>query len=142
MEKPLITFSRNESPVEKRIEALERELLLLKNRVRKIEEVLKDVLPQEEENENALLREIDTTNPRVVEIVMDWVGFMLSRVGEEDVATLLDYYVSIGWISRSVAQLLLRYSKGLRVENVKGYMEPEDHVKSLEYINRIREAMK
>ncbi len=142
MEKPRISFSEPPANLEKKLLSLERELLLLKNRVSKIEELLKETgILRREEPESALLTEIDVSNPRVVELLMDWVGFMLSKVGEEEFPTLLDYYVSIGWISKSVAELLLRYSKGLRVESYRGYMEPEDHVKSLEYINRIREAM-
>ena len=142
MEKPLISFSSKEDPLEKRLATLEREVLLLKHRVRRIEDVLREALGREEESEEqALLNDIDVTKPRVIEILIDWVNFMLSRVGEEELPTLLEYYRSIGWISKNVADLLLRYAQGLRVEEVKGFMEPEDHIKSLEYINRIREAM-
>jgi len=140
VEKPLISFSEGSSDVEKRLLSLERELLLLKSRVRKLEEALKEYL-KEEEPEEALLTTLDVSNPRVVEIVLDWVNFMLSKVGEEELPVLLDYYRSIGWISREVAEMLLRYARGIRVESYRGYMTPEDHVKSLEYINRIREAM-
>ncbi len=142
MEKPIITFYRADNPLEKRVEALERELSLLKHRVRKLEEALSGLgVEEEKEPEKALLTEIDVSNPRVVEILLDWVSFMLSRVGEEEFKDLLDYYVSIGWISREVAEILLRYARGLRAESVKGYVDPEDHVKSLDYINRLREAM-
>ena len=139
MEKPLITFSQKDN-IQKRIEALERDLSLLKARVRKLEESLRSVAHQEEP-ENVLLKEIDLARPQVVEILMDWVGFLLSRVGDEEFKDLMEYYVSIGWISRSVADLLTKYARGIRVESVKGYVTPEDHIKSLEYINRIREAM-
>ena len=142
MEKPLITFYRGDNPLEKRVEVLEREVSLLKHRIRKIEEALSSLgIRKEEEPEKALLTDIDTSNPRVVEILLDWVSFMLSRVGDEELKDLLDYYVSIGWISRKVEDILLRYAKGLRVESVKGYVDPEDHVKSLDYINRLKEAM-
>ncbi len=142
MEKPAISFSAKEDPLERRLTTLEREVLLLKHRVRKIEEALRGVLGEEEgAEENALLTEIDVTKPRVIEILIDWVNFMLSKVGEEELPTLLEYYRSIGWINKKVADLLLRYAQGLRVEEVKGFMEPEDHIKSLEYINRIKEAM-
>ena len=142
MEKPVISFSQREDPIEKRLSTLERELLLLKHRVRKLEETVRSIAGmEEEEEENVLLREIDVSNPRVIEIVMDWVGFMLSKVGDEELPTLLEYYRSIGWISKKVKELLLKYAQGLRVEEVKGFMDPEDHIKSLEYINRIREAM-
>ena len=142
MEKPLITFYRNEDPLIKRVEALEREIGLLKHRVRKLEEALANLgVEEEKEPEKALLTEVDVSNPRVVEILLDWASFMLSRVGDEELKDLLDYYVSIGWISREVADLLLKYARGLRVESVKGYVDPEDHIKSLDYINRLKEAM-
>lgn len=146
MEKPIITFSREEDPkineLKKQMASLERELLLLKHRVSKIEEVVKKTYEVVEEPQGeVLLEEIDLRNPKVVEILMDWVTFMLSRVGEGEFNTLMDYYISIGWISKEVAELLKRYAQGLRAENPKGYMEPEDHIKSLEYINRIREAV-
>jgi flagellar protein FlaD len=142
VEKPVITFYRSENPLEKRVEALEREVALLKHRVRKLEETLQEMgIERTEEPEKALLTELDLANPKVVVILLDWVSFMLSRVGDEEIKNLVDYYVSIGWISRSVADIILKYAKGLRAESVKGYVDPEDHVKSLDYINRLREAM-
>ncbi len=126
-------------------ESLERELMYIKKEIislrSEISKIYRMLGKRVEEREDALLKEVKVTNMRVAELLMEWASFLLSKVGEEDLDAVLDYYVSIGWISNAVADTVKRYARGLRVESVKGYMDPEDHVKSLDYINRIKEAM-
>ncbi len=139
-----------------KLESIERELLLLKRRVAELEG--KPVspkplpVPQPKQQISApvpakrvqmvLLPEVDVGNVRVIETLLDWVQFLLSKVGHEGFDDVVNYYVEIGWISDGVAEILRRYARGMNVEATQAYMLPEDHAKSLDYITRIQEAMR
>ncbi len=164
MDLPRFSFSpprpRSEDRLDeviRRLEAIERELLLLKRRVAKLEG--KEVFPPRADlprvpppkdkpmpaaaGQVVLLERIDVGNVRVIETLLDWVQFIMSKVGPEGFPEIIEYYREIGWISDEVADLLLRYAQGLRVDvEYPGYMLPEDHAKSLDYISRIKEAMR
>ncbi len=94
---------------------------------------------------DVVLPYIDLTNPKVIEIVIDWTRFMVEKVGHEGIDELLKYYVDIRWISEEVAEILRRYADGIRVDlepdvgNVQ--LDPEEHHKSLEYILSIKDVM-
>jgi len=139
-----------------KLESIERELILLKRRVAELEG--KNV-PQRRPRfpepkaplpapvpaksvQMVLLPSVDVGNIRVIETLLDWVQFMLSKVGHEGFDDLVNYYVEIGWISDEVADILRRYARGINVEATQGYMLPEDHAKSLDFITRIQEAMR
>ncbi len=139
-----------------KLESIERELLLLKRRVAELEG--KNVLPKPvrvpepkaplpapvpaKSVQMVLLPSVDVGNVRVIETLLDWVQFMLSKVGHEGFDDLVNYYVEIGWISDEVADILRKYARGMNVEGTQAYMLPEDHTKSLDFITRIQEAMK
>jgi len=139
-----------------KLESVERELLLLKRRVAELEG--KNVLPKPvrvpepkaplpapvpaRSVQMVLLPSVDVGNVRVIETLLDWVQFMLSKVGHEGFDDLVNYYVEIGWISDEVADILRKYARGMNVEGTQAYMLPEDHTKSLDFITRIQEAMK
>lgn len=139
-----------------KLESIERELLFLKRRVAELEG--KPTSPKQirvpepkvpisrptpaSEVKMVLLPAVDVGNIRVIETLLDWVQFMLSKVGHEGFDDLVNYYVEIGWISDSVAEILRRYARGMNVDATQAYMLPEDHAKSLDYITRIQEAMK
>ncbi|MDN5358562.1 MAG: archaeal flagellar protein FlaD [Candidatus Diapherotrites archaeon] len=139
-----------------KLESIERELLLLKRRVAELEgkpvqpRPLRVPEPQTPISKPVpakdvgmvLLPHVDVGNVRVIETLLDWVQFMLSKVGHEGFDDLVNYYVEIGWISDEVAEILRRYAKGMNVEGTQAYMLPEDHTKSLDYITRIQEAMR
>ena len=154
MDKPRFAFSPPQPfssndlrEIIEKLEALERELLLLKKRISDIEHQrpprpqIGVQEPRPVERPSVLLSELDLGNVRVIEALLDWVQFMLSKVGPDDYPRLIEYYRDIGWISESVADVLLRYGQGIYVEEFQGYMLPEDHAKSLDYITRIKEAM-
>ncbi len=86
------------------------------------------------------MESVDLGNIRVIQLLMDWVTFILSKVGKERFQEVIDYYRNIRWISDEVAEVLRAYAEGLNVEG-EGMMLPEDHMKSLEYISRIKEEM-
>ncbi len=139
-----------------KLESIERELLLLKRRVAELEG--KPVAPKPvrvpepkvpiqspvpaRSVQTVLLPHVDVGNVRVIETLLDWVQFLLSKVGHEGFDDLVNYYVEIGWISEEVAEILRRYARGMNVEGTQAYMLPEDHTKSLDYITRIQEAMR
>lgn len=109
-------------------------------------EVQKPVFVEEKGGGEVVLPRVDLTNPKVIQIIMDWMRFLVERVGHEGVQELLKYYVDIRWISEDVAQVLQRYAEGIRVENEPVIeppvqLDPEDHLKSLDYILQIRELM-
>jgi len=125
---------------------LEKELLLLKKRLADMEKnrpprPIIGERPAPVETHGVLLDSLDLGNVRVIETLLDWVQFMLSKVGPDEYPRLIDYYCNIGWISEEVAEILRRYAQGIYVEEYQGYMLPEDHAKSLDYIARIKEAM-
>ena len=159
MDPPRFSFSpaqpfRNDQMklVMDKLEAIEREILLLKRRVAELEGKTVPVhvpdiktAPSQavpiSDAKTILLSSVDVGNVRVIETLLDWVQFMLSKVGREGFDDLINYYVDIGWVSDSVADILRRYAFGMNVEATQAYMLPEDHAKSLDYIARIQEAM-
>ena len=104
------------------------------------------VVQEREETPEVVLDRVDLTNPKVIQTIMDWMQFLVERVGHEGVQEILKYYVDIRWITEDVAQILLRYAEGIRVENEPVIeppvqLDPEDHLKSLDYILQIKELM-
>ncbi len=128
-----------------RLRRLEQEISLLKSKLGHkppekplpLRSAISEVKPVES---NVLLPSVDLGNIRVIQILMDWVGFILSKAGKEKFNDIVDYYVSIHWISEEVGELLKAYARGMEVEG-EGIMLPEDHLKSLEFISRIKEEM-
>jgi len=101
------------------------------------------VAPKEEEPE-VVLPSVDLTNPKVIQTILDWMQFIVERVGHAGVDDVLQYYVDIHWISQEVAEILKRYADGIRVEiepevEEPVQLDPEDHMKSLDYIMQIKE---
>ncbi len=153
MERPRFSFSPPQPfqgdelrLILEKLEALEREILLLKRRIADAERGRPPTpsigqKPVPAESGEVLLPRLDLGNVRVIETLLDWVNFLLSKVGPDEYPHLIDYYVGIGWISEGVAEILKRYAEGIHVEDYQGYMLPEDHAKSLDYIVRIKEAM-
>ena len=91
-----------------------------------------------------MLPSVDLTNPKVIQTILDWMQFIVERVGHAGVDDVLQYYVDIHWISQEVAEVLKRYADGIRVEiepevEEPVQLDPEDHMKSLDYIMQIKE---
>ncbi|NPA76727.1 MAG: hypothetical protein GXN93_03155 [Candidatus Diapherotrites archaeon] len=98
----------------------------------------------EEPKRDVVLPEIDQTNPKVIQNVIDWMEFLVERVGHSGIESVLQYYVDIHWISEEVADILKRYADGIRVDNEPAaeeavQLDPEDHMKSLDYILQIKD---
>jgi len=77
-------------------------------------------------------------------ILLKWIEFMLERVGYDGLEDLLNYYVDINWISDNVLFTILRYAKGVRLYHQNsdwrpvGYMNVQDHIMSLLFIEALR----
>ena len=77
-------------------------------------------------------------------ILLKWIEFMIERVGYDGLEDLLNYYVDINWISDNVLFTILRYAKGIRLYHQNsdwrpvGYMNVQDHITSLLFIEALR----
>jgi len=115
-----------------------------KEKREEVKTVVVQAPPPVKEEGNVVLPEIDLTNPKVIQTILDWMQFIVERVGHAGAKDILQYYVDIRWISPEVAEILQRYADGIRVDvepetEQPVQLDPEDHAKSLEYILQIKE---
>ena len=75
-------------------------------------------------------------------ISVQWMNFMIERVGPDNVPTLLEFYRKLNWVGADVKTSMLLQMRGMRYDSkvVKEdwKMEPRDHLKSLIYIHKIK----
>ncbi|WP_010477651.1 FlaD/FlaE family flagellar protein [Thermococcus zilligii] len=77
-------------------------------------------------------------------IALKWLGFLIDRVGIQNLERVLEFYYEIGWISEDVLNQLLRYAKGTRPHHRDPEWKPaekltvQDHLISLLFIERLR----
>lgn len=77
-------------------------------------------------------------------IALKWLGFLIDRVGIQNLESVLEFYYDIGWISEKVLNTLLRYAKGTRPHHRDPEWKPsekltvQDHLISLLFIERLR----
>ncbi|MEA1984538.1 MAG: FlaD/FlaE family flagellar protein [Euryarchaeota archaeon] len=78
-------------------------------------------------------------NPMKVIILLNWIEFLMERVGRNNLVDALDYYVDIGWISEEVQSEIMTYARGIDyyVEKPTWRLLPEDHTKSLLFIEKL-----
>lgn len=50
-------------------------------------------------------------------LLLEWVGFMLERVGREGLLDLLEYYESLGWLDDAIKNRALRVATGIDVDD-------------------------
>ncbi|MCL7410603.1 MAG: flagella protein [Methanosarcinaceae archaeon] len=108
----------------------------------------------EEDNtsENEQVSEVKTQNghsiirldsikrdPMSVVVLLNWIEFLMERVGRNNLMDALDYYVDIEWISENVRSEIMAYARGIDyyVEKPTWRLLPEDHTKSLLFIERL-----
>lgn len=92
-----------------------------------------------EENTSAIrLVKLDN-NPMTAIVLLNWIEFLMERVGRNNLMEALDYYIDIGWISENVRNEVLAYARGIDyyVEKPTWRLLPEDHTKSLIFIERL-----
>ncbi|MBN2110270.1 MAG: flagella protein [Methanosarcinaceae archaeon] len=79
------------------------------------------------------------TDPTSVVVLLNWIEFLMERVGRNNLMDALDYYVDIGWISEDVRSEVMAYARGIDyyVEKPTWRLLPEDHTKSLLFVERL-----
>lgn len=72
-------------------------------------------------------------------IVLNWIEFLLEKVGRNNLADILEYYIEVGWISEEVYSKMMTYANGIDyyVERPTWKLLPEDHAKSLLFIEQL-----
>ncbi len=93
------------------------------------------------ENHNQEVRLLHLDNkPETSIIILNWIEFLMEKVGRNNVVDVLEYYVEIGWISEDVSSKIIDYANGIDyyVERPTWKLLPEDHTKSLFFIEQLR----
>jgi flagellar protein FlaD len=96
--------------------------------------------PAEKKASLPLVRlEFIKADPTSVVVLLNWIEFLMERVGRNNLMDALDYYVDIGWISEDVMSEIMAYARGIDyyVEKPTWRLLPEDHTKSLLFIERL-----
>jgi flagellar protein FlaD len=52
-------------------------------------------------------------DPMSVVVLLNWIEFLMERVGRNNLMDALDYYVDIGWISEDVRSEIMAYARGI-----------------------------
>ncbi len=78
--------------------------------------------------------------PETSVILLNWIQFLMEKVGRNNLIDILEYYIEIGWISESVSSIMIDYANGIDyyVERPTWKLLPEDHTKSLMFIEQLR----
>ncbi len=88
---------------------------------------------------NLPMLEIINNNPETSIVLLNWVEFLMEKVGRNNLMDVLDYYTEIGWIGDNVSSKILSYASGIDYYDEKPTWKlmPQDHTKSLMFIERI-----
>ncbi len=77
-------------------------------------------------------------------MVLKWLGFLIDRVGMQNLENVLEFYYGVGWISEDVLNTLMKYAEGIRPHPREPEWRPDekltirDHIVSLLFIERLR----
>ncbi len=80
------------------------------------------------------------SRPETSVILLNWIQFLMEKVGRNNLIDILEYYVEIGWISQEVSSMIMDYANGIDyyVERPTWKLLPEDHTKSLLFIEQLK----
>ncbi len=83
------------------------------------------------------------SNPESIVVIMKWLQYLVDRIGKNNLADALGYYVDIGWISEDARFDLINYSKGITEDQIQRegnqpHLPAKDHLQSLLFIQKIR----
>ncbi len=78
--------------------------------------------------------------PETSIVLLNWIEFLMEKVGRNNLFDVLEYYIEIGWISEEVSAKMMAYANGIDyyVERPTWKLLPEDHTKSLLFIEQLR----
>jgi archaellum component FlaD/FlaE len=84
-------------------------------------------------------------DPEHIIVLFKWLQYLIDKIGNEQLPTILSYYVDIDWISKNVYTDLLRYAKGITFEGdekTKPYhplsLTTRDHLQSFFFIQKLK----
>ena len=82
-------------------------------------------------------------DPESIVVIMKWLQYLVDKIGKNNLAETLGYYVDIGWISEDARFDLINYSKGITEEPSQittdmPQLPAKDHLQSLLFIQKIR----
>lgn len=89
------------------------------------------------------LREVPN-DPESIIVLMKWLQYLIDKCGHNNLSTILDYYVDIGWISQDAKISLIDYSHGITEGNKKGEtfkisnLPSKDHIQSFIFIQKLK----
>ncbi len=90
-------------------------------------------------NEGIKLQNLDNKAETSI-ILLNWIEFLLEKVGRNNLTEVLEYYIDIGWISEEVSEKMIAYANGIDyyVERPTWKLLPDDHTKSLMFIEQLK----
>jgi flagellar protein FlaD len=90
-------------------------------------------------DDNIKLQSIDNKAETSI-ILLNWIEFLLEKVGRNNLSEVLEYYIDIGWISEEVCEKMIAYANGIDyyVERPTWKLLPDDHTKSLMFIEQLK----
>lgn len=90
-------------------------------------------------DENIKLNSLDNKAETSI-ILLNWIEFLLEKVGRNNLSEVLEYYIDIGWISEEVCEKMIAYANGIDyyVERPTWKLLPDDHTKSLMFIEQLK----
>lgn len=94
---------------------------------------------QQNYDDNVKLQSIDNKAETSI-ILLNWIEFLLEKVGRNNMSEVLEYYIDIGWISEEVCEKMIAYANGIDyyVERPTWKLLPDDHTKSLMFIEQLK----
>ncbi|WP_423793319.1 FlaD/FlaE family flagellar protein [Methanocaldococcus indicus] len=88
----------------------------------------------------AKLEDIPDT-PEGIILTFKWLEYLAEKVGVENVPDILEFYYMLGWIGEKALTKLLKYLKGIRIDeeviDSSGKLNIADHVLSILIIERL-----
>ncbi|CAG0985347.1 MAG: hypothetical protein OIN86_15935 [Candidatus Methanoperedens sp.] len=90
-------------------------------------------------DENVKLQYLDNKAETSI-ILLNWIEFLLEKVGRNNLSEVLEYYIDIGWISEEVCEKMIAYANGIDyyVERPTWKLLPDDHTRSLMFIEQLK----
>lgn len=90
------------------------------------------------------LCEIRNTAENVV-LLMRWLQYLIDKLGQNNLAEILDYYVNIDWITEDVRLDLIKYAKGIafqeepeKKDRQQNVFTIDDHLQSFMFIQKLK----
>jgi flagellar protein FlaD len=96
--------------------------------------------PQYIDEDGEVRLEYLNNRPETSIILLNWIEFLMEKVGRNNLFDVLEYYIEIGWINEEVSSKMMAYASGIDyfVERPSWKLLPEDHTKSLLFIEQLR----